>query len=109
MWGCWLAPGSGGFRAGRPDRADLAEQPEPELGTRHDRDDHEEKADEHQHELPERAAMPAEEPTLVHPVAPCPRRLAVADGAPPNRQPGRRRRRQLGLEPRQALLRVLAG
>src|SRR5215472_2780860 len=99
VMGCRLAPGSGGFGAGRPDRSDLAEQAEPELGTRHNRDDHEEKADEHQYELPERVAMPAEEPTLVHPVAPCSRRLAVADCAPPDRQAGRGRRRQLCLEP----------
>src|SRR5215470_5686247 len=109
MWGGRLAPCSGGFRAGRPDRADLAEQAEPELGTRHNRDDHEEKSDEHQDELPERVAMPAEEPALVHPVAPYSRRLAVADRAPPDRQAGPGRRRQLRLELRQALLRGLAG
>src|SRR5215471_16589489 len=98
MRGGRLAPGSGGFGAGRSDSADLAEQAEPELGTGDTRDDHEEKADEHQHELPERAAMPAKEPALVHPVAPRSRRLAVADGAPPNRQAGRGRRRKLRLE-----------
>src|SRR6516164_4086727 len=109
MWGGRLAPGSGGFRAGRSYSTDLAEQAEPELGTGHYSDDHEEKADEHQHELPERASMPAEESALVHPVAVCSRRLAVADGAPPNRQAGRSRSRQLRLEPCQALLRFLAG
>jgi len=85
--------GGGRRRPGRAQAAEPAQQAEPELGSGDNRDNHDQEADEHQYELPERAAVTAEDPPLVQPAAPRPRQCAVADGAPADRQARRGRRR----------------
>jgi hypothetical protein len=81
-----LGPARGGLRACRAQAADSAQQAEPELGTRDESNDRDQKADENQDELPAGVAVAAEDPALIEPVAPRFRLRAVAGGTPADRQ-----------------------
>src|SRR5690349_5765183 len=72
--------------AGGTEAAELAQEVEPEPGAGRERDDRDREADEDEHELPGRAAVAAEDPSLVQPVAMNIRRRAVGDRCPSDRQ-----------------------
>jgi hypothetical protein len=90
--------GGRGLGAGGAQRVELGQQAEPELGAGDQRDDHDEKAEEDQHQLPAGIARRAEDPALVQPVALHARQRAGPDGAPAHGQAGRGHGRQLSLE-----------